>query len=269
MQLTTPPADQLHPRFFITLEPCAHLNGKHTIFGRLVSGEDALARIAQVPVDKNDRPLKPVLVSRCGELERKKKQRDSKRENAIPEKSSDDRGRRRKSDQDHSSDEMDASPPPERQRRKRRQSDNVVDEGIRGRPRLRSLSHSPSNPIIEEDDDISPAEMHKRKRSPSPSRHTDRRDENATYERRRRSLPNQYNDREARRDGDEDRYRPSPRREDHGYAGRRRENDRDDRYRPRNRFQEEGRLDNSGRLGGSGSGDHAPVKFKGRGAMKY
>lgn len=267
MQLTTTyAADQLHPRFFITLEACPHLNGKHTIFGRLVSGEDALARIAKVPVDKNDRPVNPVLVSRCGELERKKKQRDSKQDNAIPQKSSDDRGRRRKSDQDPSSDEMDASPPPER-RRKRRQSDNVVDEGIRGRPRLRSMSRSPSNPIIEEDDDVSPAEMHKRKRSPSPSRHTDRRDENATFERRRRSLPNQYNERRNRRDGDEDRYRPSPRREDNAFAGRRRD---DDRYRPsRNRFQDEGRLDNSGRLSGSGGGDHAPVKFKGRGVMKY
>ncbi|KAK4499333.1 hypothetical protein PRZ48_009846 [Zasmidium cellare] len=253
-------------QFFVTLEPCPHLNGKHTIFGRIVSGEETLSRIAKVRVDKDDRPTVPVLVSRCGELERKQKQRDSKHEDAVPEKSSDDRGRRRKSDQNQSSDEMDASPPPER-RRKRRQSDNVVDEGIRGRPRLRSLSRSPSNPIMEEDDEESPAEMHKRKRSPSPSRHTDRRDENATYERRRRSLPNQYNERRDRRHVEEDRYRPSPRREDHGYAGHRRE---DDRYRPsKNRFHDEGRLDNSGRLSGSGSGDHAPVKFKGRGVMKY
>ena len=61
-------------RFFITLVPCPHLNGRNTIFGRIVTGEDALQRIAQVPVDQDDRPLQPVLVSRCGELERKKKQ---------------------------------------------------------------------------------------------------------------------------------------------------------------------------------------------------
>ncbi|KAF2217875.1 hypothetical protein CERZMDRAFT_31145, partial [Cercospora zeae-maydis SCOH1-5] len=55
-------------QFFITLEPCPHLSGKHTIFGRLVAGDETLQRIAKVAVDKNDAPLEPVLISRCGEL---------------------------------------------------------------------------------------------------------------------------------------------------------------------------------------------------------
>ncbi|EGP87255.1 uncharacterized protein MYCGRDRAFT_30791, partial [Zymoseptoria tritici IPO323] len=55
-------------QFFLTLEACPHLNGKHAIFGRLVGGEDTLAKIAKVKVDEKDCPVTPVLVSRCGEL---------------------------------------------------------------------------------------------------------------------------------------------------------------------------------------------------------
>ncbi|KAK4630301.1 Peptidyl-prolyl cis-trans isomerase H [Fulvia fulva] len=261
-------------QFFLTLEPCPHLNGKHTIFGRLVSGEDTLARVAKVPVDKNDRPVEPVLVSKCGELERKTKAKRHSQQESVAPVHHDDRGRRRKSDQDAiSENEMDASPPPEKPRKTRRQSDNVIDEGKRGRPRLRSASRSPSQPIEEELEDASdhsPAKMHKRKRSPSPSRHLDRRDEEATFERRRRSLPNQYKDHQDRRNADEDRYRPSPRRDGHNYSGRQRGNDR---YRPgRDRYDDHGRLGDDGRTGGGHENDHhhaPPVKFKGRGSMKY
>ncbi|PIA93174.1 Peptidyl-prolyl cis-trans isomerase 1 [Cercospora beticola] len=258
-------------QFFITLEPCPHLSSKHTIFGRLVAGEETLQRISKVAVDKTDTPVEPVLVSRCGELERKNKQkRDSIQDARAAQTNGAERGRRRKSDP--SDDEMDTgTPPPKIGRRSRRQSDNVIDEGLRGRPRARSNSRSASNPIEEEDENAehSPAAKHKRKRSQSPSRHMDRREEGAGSERRRRSLPNQYRDRDGRDYNDSDRYRPSPRRHDYKHAGRRG----DDRYRPsRDRRHDDGRLNsNDGRLGGGSSeayGD-APVKFKGRGAMKY
>ena len=73
-------------------------------------------------------------------------------------------------------------------------------------------------------------------------------------------MPNQY--------ADEDRYRPSPRKDDNRYAGGRK----DDRYRPsRDRYHDEGRLGDDGRLGGGGysENDVPAVKFKGRGVMKY
>ncbi|EON66031.1 hypothetical protein W97_05274 [Coniosporium apollinis CBS 100218] len=60
-------------QFFITLAPCPHLNAKHTAFGHVVSGQAVLDRLAALPVDKNDRPTKPVLIANCGELERRKK----------------------------------------------------------------------------------------------------------------------------------------------------------------------------------------------------
>ena len=262
-------------RFFITLESCPHLNGKHTIFGRLVSGEETLERISEVDVDKNDRPIEPVLVSRCGELEKRAKKAAERPKNAAAPPQSRDRGRRRRSDIFDV--EMENSPEPRVVQKHRRQSDNMVDEGLRGRPRQRSGSRSPSRPlsIHEEEDESSekgsPTKKHKRKRSASPSRHAD----HVGYERRRRSLPNQYGEEWRNNKGyeDEDRYKPSPRRDDYRHRGRRRdESDRNGRqndgYRPSR--QQDGYSD-YGRLGGGGGYDEhePPVKFKGRGVMKY
>lgn len=252
------------------------MNGKHTIFGRLASGQDVLDKIAKVPVDDGDQPVHPVLISRCGELEKKRQQQAPADESAV---SSRDRGRRRRSgsfDVD-----MSASPPPRLSQRHRRQSDNVRDEGLRGRPRQRSASHSPSPAIQDsETDGISPIEKHKRKRSQSPSRHNGapppRNDETSYGQRRRRSLPNQYaEDRYQRYRDDEDRYRPSPRRDDERYAGRRNDQPRQrrtDTYRPRNnRFSDDGRLGGDDRLDASGgtSENDPPVVYRGRGNMKY
>lgn len=264
-------------QFFITLEPCSHLKGKHTIFGHVVSGQEILDKIAKVAVDDNDRPLRPVLVSRCGELVQKKKQNRITTEDSAASNSRD-RGRRRRSD---SSDfDMSATPPPRPVQRHRRQSDNVIDEGLRGRPRQRSASHSPSLASQDsEEGDTALTEKHKRKRSPSPSRHkiapTPSNDESSYEQRRRRSLPNQYaEDRAQRYRDDEDRYRPSPRRNDDRYAGRRDDRPRprqNDRYRPRDRYTDFGRLGGGdGRLGsGDTSENDPPVKYKGRGSMKY
>ena len=48
-------------QFFLTFRATPHLDGKHTVFGRLVGGDDVLAKIERVPVDPaTDRPLKPV-----------------------------------------------------------------------------------------------------------------------------------------------------------------------------------------------------------------
>ncbi|KAH7341872.1 cyclophilin-like domain-containing protein [Rhizoctonia solani] len=59
-------------QFFITVRPCPHLNGKHVVFGRVVLGLDIVKQISEMPVDEKSRPLKPVVIASCGELELRK-----------------------------------------------------------------------------------------------------------------------------------------------------------------------------------------------------
>jgi peptidyl-prolyl cis-trans isomerase A (cyclophilin A) len=48
-------------QFFITVVPQKGLEGKYTIFGHVVSGQDVANRISQVPV-RGERPVKPVVI---------------------------------------------------------------------------------------------------------------------------------------------------------------------------------------------------------------
>jgi peptidyl-prolyl cis-trans isomerase-like 3 len=43
-------------QFFITLAPAPHLDGKNTVFGKLLEGMEVLDDIEKVPVDKKSRP---------------------------------------------------------------------------------------------------------------------------------------------------------------------------------------------------------------------
>ena len=57
--------DQPHTgssQFFITEVATPHLNGTHTIFGQVVEGQDVVNKIAHVPANAKDKPLKPVVL---------------------------------------------------------------------------------------------------------------------------------------------------------------------------------------------------------------
>jgi cyclophilin family peptidyl-prolyl cis-trans isomerase len=54
--------------FIVTAEACPWLDGKHTVFGRIVSGQEVADQISAVDRDDRDRPRTPVTIDRV-ELE--------------------------------------------------------------------------------------------------------------------------------------------------------------------------------------------------------
>jgi len=51
-------------QFFITVSPQPRLNGKYTIFGKLVEGNQVVQAISEVPVSPGGRPLKDVVIQK-------------------------------------------------------------------------------------------------------------------------------------------------------------------------------------------------------------
>lgn len=56
-------------QFFITVAATTWLNGKHTIFGEVVEGQDIVEKISEVARDRNDVPRAPVKLEKV-EIER-------------------------------------------------------------------------------------------------------------------------------------------------------------------------------------------------------
>src|SRR5512132_1229228 len=50
--------------FIVTADECSWLDGKHTVFGHVVEGQDVVDRISHVARDDRDRPLTTVTLDR-------------------------------------------------------------------------------------------------------------------------------------------------------------------------------------------------------------
>ncbi|CAG9808376.1 unnamed protein product [Chironomus riparius] len=70
-------------QFFITTAPASHLDGIHTVFGRVVSGQDIVRQIEDLPVDRNSRPLDEAMVKSCGELVKQVKEKKEKKKKKV------------------------------------------------------------------------------------------------------------------------------------------------------------------------------------------
>ncbi|CAF3810877.1 unnamed protein product, partial [Adineta steineri] len=67
-------------QFFITTDVASHLDGKHVVFGHVVSGQAVVDTIENLPVDSaTNRPLKDVIITNCGQLESITKSNKSKK----------------------------------------------------------------------------------------------------------------------------------------------------------------------------------------------
>jgi cyclophilin family peptidyl-prolyl cis-trans isomerase len=58
-------------QFFITFATTPHLDGKHTVFGRVESGYEICQKIEKLRTNNQDKPLERVVVTDCGEIKPK------------------------------------------------------------------------------------------------------------------------------------------------------------------------------------------------------
>ncbi|CAG7838055.1 unnamed protein product [Allacma fusca] len=53
--------DSNKSQFFITFRSCKHLDGKHTIFGRVAGGMETLSTVEAIEVDNKDKPIEDII----------------------------------------------------------------------------------------------------------------------------------------------------------------------------------------------------------------
>ncbi|KAG2177390.1 hypothetical protein INT44_007901 [Umbelopsis vinacea] len=240
-------------QFFITTRPTPHLDGKHVVFGRVVSGFEVVEAMENQPVDQNNRPLQLVMIANCGELvlqlppsvkirQQKKKEIEDA---SASEDSGDDKDRKRSRSRKESESESDSEEEERRHRKKKKSKKSKKDK--KSKKKKRSHRH----------EDESDVESDSRR-----SKSTRHREASVELRSESRRSPSRSPARSPAREERDDRRRPSNGISEH------RSDDRGDRRREYTPEWERRRSigdDINSRL----SSGEPTVKYKGRGRMKY
>ena len=70
-------ADTNGSQFFITFAKTPHLDGRHVVFGQLLSGQDVLDLIEAVAVGAGDAPRRKITIADCGEVQLSESERQA------------------------------------------------------------------------------------------------------------------------------------------------------------------------------------------------
>ncbi|KAN0032062.1 hypothetical protein ACTFIV_005935 [Dictyostelium citrinum] len=169
-------------QFFITTAPAPHLDGKHCVFGKVVSGQNVVDILNSLLTDQNDKPYADVKIVHCGELVLK-----SSTQNKKDNSDSDDSDN---SDSDSSSSSSSSEDErKKRKKRKKRKEEKKRKSKDRKKRKKRSYSSSSDDSDYSDSDSDSDSDddYKKKKKRRGRSRSKDRKSSSSSSSKRDRS----------------------------------------------------------------------------------